>query len=892
MSGGPGDQLGESVDILGDRAVFGAPAPLEDGYVVTATFTSSTWSVLNPSMPLSSPAAQLDERFGDAVAIAGDLLVVGAPLRYSPGATDAGRVSIFQWTGSGWTHLDDLFQPDASGFDAPEGGAQFGGAVDLWHDPRDPADPLDDVYRLIVGSPAATVSVPGDTFDSGRAFIFASPDGSAGSWTFESSLQPPLAAFPFNDGDRFAASVAIDGDIAVIGAPRQDDGSSADNSGRVYIAERDPSSSLWSIDATQLLWLDNEPGRQLGAAVDASDGTVIIAAPGQEQASGVGGTVRTGSAFLARKISGSWTEIGRIQPLPDPGLEGFRFGEDVSLLGGSPLIAASAAGPGATADPSARLYVQAANGEYVLVASITDPAAIGTALAGGADATGVLSIALGRPANTGSSGRGSIVRGPIPLPTCPHEDCNGNGIPDVCDIGAGVAEDCNENGIPDECEVGDLTLDCNTNGLLDACESTTAEIVWVIDGSASTGGKQDAICGDLIPLLEAQLAAAGLNVSSLVLGVGTDCDAVPCLDAGQAVEGLYGTSVPIPDNGMDYGAVSVLDGCESWAAATAIVAQSHPWRGVLRIVIPIADECAWEGGDVPADCDTLDELSVDAAGLFADCRDVFVMPVQTPDLQGVLSPPVTTQMAGLASLTSGVAFQLPDLSPVTIQTVRDELETAIRTRMLVHDFEPYIPDGTGGATFGNGILDTCEIDDPGAFPDCNGNGINDSLEILLGDPTWMFGDVADTTAVTSSVDLDGNGLLDICEAACCPGDLNRNGFVDFDDLLIVLADYTTSTGGCGGTGDPFTDFCDPASSPAGPCPGDVNGDGDSDFQDLLLVLSSFDSCFVQGGPPCAVIRRGLMPAPQSVLGCLQRAGWDPVKAAACIDALNIVGSQP
>ncbi len=32
------------------------------------------------------------------------------------------------------------------------------------------------------------------------------------------------------------------------------------------------------------------------------------------------------------------------------------------------------------------------------------------------------------------------------------QDCNGNGVPDDCDIADGTSEDCNVNGVPDECE--------------------------------------------------------------------------------------------------------------------------------------------------------------------------------------------------------------------------------------------------------------------------------------------------------------------------------------------------------------------------------------------------------------------------------------------------------
>jgi hypothetical protein len=52
-------------------------------------------------------------------------------------------------------------------------------------------------------------------------------------------------------------------------------------------------------------------------------------------------------------------------------------------------------------------------------------------------------------------------------------DCNGNGIPDACDIAEGVSEDCNGNGTPDECDIVDGTsLDENpVNGVPDECET-------------------------------------------------------------------------------------------------------------------------------------------------------------------------------------------------------------------------------------------------------------------------------------------------------------------------------------------------------------------------------------------------------------------------------------
>jgi hypothetical protein len=52
---------------------------------------------------------------------------------------------------------------------------------------------------------------------------------------------------------------------------------------------------------------------------------------------------------------------------------------------------------------------------------------------------------------------------------CDIGDCNGNFVPDAIEVAQGEAPDCDGNGVPDAC---DLALgDCNGNGILDSCEA-------------------------------------------------------------------------------------------------------------------------------------------------------------------------------------------------------------------------------------------------------------------------------------------------------------------------------------------------------------------------------------------------------------------------------------
>ena len=52
-------------------------------------------------------------------------------------------------------------------------------------------------------------------------------------------------------------------------------------------------------------------------------------------------------------------------------------------------------------------------------------------------------------------------------------DCDGNGIPDACDIAGNPGLDCNGNGRPDSCDITDGTSeDCDSDGIPDECDAS------------------------------------------------------------------------------------------------------------------------------------------------------------------------------------------------------------------------------------------------------------------------------------------------------------------------------------------------------------------------------------------------------------------------------------
>ncbi|MCH2152917.1 MAG: hypothetical protein MK089_06205 [Phycisphaerales bacterium] len=86
--------------------------------------------------------------------------------------------------------------------------------------------------------------------------------------------------------------------------------------------------------------------------------------------------------------------------------------------------------------------------------------------------------------------------------------------------------------------------------------------------------------------------------------------------------------------------------------------------------------------------------------------------------------------------------------------------------------------------------------------DCNGNRVSDACDIANG----------------TSEDANGNGIPDECDNPCL-GDADGDGDSDVDDILEVLGNFGSNSGG-----------------------GDVDGDGDCDVDDILQVISYYGTC--------------------------------------------------
>lgn len=229
--------------------------------------------------------------FGNAVAIQGDLAVVGAPGYLS----DTGAAYVFQQSGTAWTQQAILTASDGAAGDL------FGWSVAISGD------------SVIVGAFEAS-SI------QGAAYVFVQ-NGS--NW----SQQAKLTADSPQNGDRFGSGVAIYGDTAIVGAFLDDDQSS--NHGSAYVFER--TGSTWT--RTQQLF-GSTPGTddQFGYSVALSGGTAVIGAPMRD----VGSHSDQGSAFVFVYSGSTWVEQAELTA----GTEREQVGASVAVSGDTAILGA------------------------------------------------------------------------------------------------------------------------------------------------------------------------------------------------------------------------------------------------------------------------------------------------------------------------------------------------------------------------------------------------------------------------------------------------------------------------------------------------------------------------------------------------------------------------
>ncbi len=276
----PTDWLGSAVALDGTSALVGAPRT--DGNA-TSTGAAYLFDVVTgaPGPVLTRADAQGGDSLGKAVALAGDLALVGAPVDDSASLFDA-------VTGQELHRLAPV---------STMSGVEVGASVVL------------DGDRAVVGGPDHHQAA------RGAVHVFDVATGAQ----LDRLLDPEGAP-----GDGFGRSLAADDGLLVVGAPDDDDQGANSGSASLF----DLATGTWLM---RLLPADGAPYDYFGGAVAIDDGLVVVGAPGYDD-----GADSTGAVYVFDAATGE--QLDKLSLGPANALH--FLGWDVALAG-TTLLASS-----------------------------------------------------------------------------------------------------------------------------------------------------------------------------------------------------------------------------------------------------------------------------------------------------------------------------------------------------------------------------------------------------------------------------------------------------------------------------------------------------------------------------------------------------------------------
>jgi FG-GAP repeat len=309
-----------SLGLDGNVAVLGAGSWAGLAFVFERT--ASGW--IQTAVLIDPNPSQFDD-FGWGVAVEGDVIAIGEPVRDGSDALRWGSVFVYERTGpapGNWTLAQKLNASNKSLHSG--GGDQFGYDVDLHEG------------RLLVGAPYAKVG----SDLRGTAYIF---DRTANGWEETTMLAPSDMPFHVDHqhSPQFGRSVSLRASFALIGARLAVGSRPNVQSGAAYVFELPlgeptcagvPNStglpgtiratgSLAASAGALDLWAEDLPPNQFGLFLIASEGGFVQTPPGSQGDLCLGGTVSRFPTSL--QSSGPAGELHHVVdfdnlPLPPP----------------------------------------------------------------------------------------------------------------------------------------------------------------------------------------------------------------------------------------------------------------------------------------------------------------------------------------------------------------------------------------------------------------------------------------------------------------------------------------------------------------------------------------------------------------------------------------------
>ena len=306
-----GDAFGASVAIADEKLVVGALFNENQSVISGSAYVfarqENNWVQTAKLTPADGTAG---DRFGHAVAMSSDHVVVGAPDNKADG-NDSGAAYVFarnQGSTDTWQQIAKLTSDDGME------GDQFGTAVAISNN------------YIVVGASLADLQ----DVDNGAVYVFAPNQDNTGSWQQVAKLSAENGAAH----DSFGHSVAISGNTIVIGASLDDE--QGDDSGAAYLFTQDQSqinvNAGWKQTA-KLVANDAEAGNQFGFSVTIDEDQVLVGAFLDNDRGN-----RSGSAYIFARTQNTWQQVTKLTA--NDGAADDRFGFAVALSHKQAIIGA------------------------------------------------------------------------------------------------------------------------------------------------------------------------------------------------------------------------------------------------------------------------------------------------------------------------------------------------------------------------------------------------------------------------------------------------------------------------------------------------------------------------------------------------------------------------
>jgi len=272
--GDGGDEFGSDVAISDGVIIVGANddnvCGSRSGSAYVYRFNGTEWEEEQKLWP-SDCAGQ--ERFGNDVAVSGDVAIVGKHWDNTPYGYHSGSAYVFRYNGAQWVEEQKLVAWDGAADDG------FGGSVTI------------SCCFAIVSSPRDDDNGP----DSGSLYVFRY---NGTQWVPEQKL----TAQDGQAGDKLGYVVKMNGDVAIAGAHGDDD--SGLDSGSAYVFRCN--GTEWRQEQ-KILASDGEAYQTFGISVGISGDLAVVGAD-ERQSSDPG----PGAAYVYRYDGSGWVQQSKL----------------------------------------------------------------------------------------------------------------------------------------------------------------------------------------------------------------------------------------------------------------------------------------------------------------------------------------------------------------------------------------------------------------------------------------------------------------------------------------------------------------------------------------------------------------------------------------------------